>query len=337
MSVAARRRQKGAALLIVLLLVATLSFIALAATERTALSAARSVNERIRAESLWYAFGAEALALTAIEAAHEASDGKMSLDDPWATTPLNAPIEEGTALLYFADDTACFNVNSLAREINDDADSNDQPVRPAEEFALLVRNLGFSEFEGETLAEVIGDWVDEDTRRRPQGAEDGFYGGLPSPYRTGNTPVAAVSELRAMKGVARETYAALKPYLCAHPDAEPSTINVNMLAADDAPLLAAALDAMSPERTVTVQAAADIIAARPPGGYSDTAAFLVESSVQSLGLERMTAGRFDITSKYMRARAEIIYDSAVFEMTVQLALDTNGRGTVLMRRFGAEE
>ena len=68
--------QKGAALLIVLLMVATLSFIALAATERTTLAAARSLNERVRSESLWYAFGAETLALAALEEAHKAREGR---------------------------------------------------------------------------------------------------------------------------------------------------------------------------------------------------------------------------------------------------------------------
>lgn len=339
-----QKRQKGAALLIVLLLVATLSFIALAATERTTLSAARSLNERVRSEGLWYVFGAETLALAALEAAYTAKDGKMSLDDPWATEPLNAPIDGGAALLRFTDNTTCFNLNSLGLEVAPSATRNpavsgpeQQPVRPVDEFAKLARNLGMSEFEGEAIAEVIADWVDEDTNRRAQGAEDGHYGGLPSPYRTGNAPLASVSEIRAMKGIDREIYAALKPFLCVHPDAKPSTINVNMLTEDDAPILAAALEMYTSGRTVAVQAAADIIAGRPAGGYDNATAFFAEPGVRALNILSAPANRFDVTSQYVRARVEIIYDTALFDMTAQIALSDGGKGSVLSRRFGAEE
>ena len=342
------KRQKGAALLIVLLMVATLSFIALAATERTTLAAARSLNERIRSESLWYAFGAETLALAALEAAHEARNGRMSLDDPWASEPLTIPIDQGVAQLQFADDTACFNVNSLAAR-GDFSDISDpsasgiglqggvQGASPVDEFTALARNLGLSEFEAAGYAEVIADWIDADTSRRPQGAEDPHYGGLPSPYRTGNAPLASLSELRAMKGVTREVYAALKPYLCAHPEDAPSKINVNMLQERDAPMLAAALESYAGRRTVSVQTASDIIAARPPGGYETSAAFFAEPAVQAIGAITLPGERFDVTSEYLRARVEIIYDTALFEMTAHIALDSAGQGAVLARRFGAEE
>ena len=348
----AMKRQRGAALLIVLLMVATLSFIALAATERTTLAAARSLNERVRSESLWYAFGAETLALAALEAAHEARNGRMSLDDPWASEPLTIPIDQGVAQLQFADDTACFNVNSLAASGDLSAlggpsasgggaqgglQAGVQGVGPVEEFTALARNLGLSEFEAAGYAEVIADWIDADASRRPQGAEDAHYGGLPSPYRTGNAPLASLSELRAMKGVTREVYAALKPYLCAHPRDARSKINVNMLRERDAPVLAAALESYAGGRTVSVQAASDIIAARPPGGYETSAAFFAEPAIQALGAIVLPGERFDVTSEYLRARVEIIYDTALFEMTAHIALDSAGQGAVLARRFGAEE
>ena len=342
-------RQRGAALLIVLLLVATLSFVALSITERTTLSAMRSINDRIRAESLWVAFGAENLALAALEQAYDATDGRMSLDDPWATQPLVAPIDDGEARLFFTDATACFNINSLAAEEGGaGVGLAVSAATPLNEFALLVRNLGLSEFEGQALGEVIADWTDEDANRRPQGAEDSYYSTLPSPYRTGNRKVAAVSEIRAMKDVTREIYAALKPYLCAHPDERPSVVNVNMLTERDAPLLAAIIEATE-GRPTTVQRAVDIIAARPPGGYDEVSDFLQDAGLAPVGAAAgmlaggdgspggTTSARFDITSKYVRARAEIIYDTSLFEMTAEIALDDNGRGRVLSRRFGAEE
>lgn len=318
------KQQRGAALLIVLLLAATLSFVALSAMERTTMAAARVVNVNARGEALWTAFGVETLALAAVDEMKKQENGVMSLDDPWASAPIELPLEEGAARVFFADATSCFNINALG------APYNEQGSQAAvDEFIRLASYAGIGEFDARALAETIGDWVDADTNRRPQGGEDEYYTVLPSPYRTGNQPLASLSELRAIKGVTRELYATLKPYLCVAGDDAPMKINVNMLAERHAPVLAAAL---GPE--VTVQAAKDIIADRPPGGYVKIADFMAVPAVAALGLAG--ADRFDVTSRYIQARAEIVYDTALLEMTS--TIETGGRGArVLARRIGAEE
>lgn len=322
-----RDNQRGAALLIVLLLVATLAFIALSITEKTTLSAARSVNERARSESLWRAFGAEALAGAALEAAREASPDKMSIDDPWAIEPLIVPMEDGAARIFFADATTCINVNSLASA------AAGQSAAPRAEFALLVRNLGLGEFEGERISDVITDWIDADNSRAPQGAEDDYYSALPSPYRTGGQPVASVSELRAMNGITREVYAGLKPYLCAHPDTAPAPVNINMLTERHGPLLAAILG-----EAVTPNQAADIIAARPPGGYEAVSEFMESELITALGADgAKAAGRFSVLSQYVQARAEILYDTSVLDVTSDFEINEGGKANVLKRRIGTEE
>ncbi|MCK5748094.1 MAG: type II secretion system minor pseudopilin GspK, partial [Oricola sp.] len=184
-------------------------------------------------------------------------------------------------------------------------------------------------FEARALAETIGDWIDADMNRRPQGAEDEFYTVLPSPYRAGNQNLASLSELRAVKGVTRELYGTLKPYLCAAPTEAPMKINVNMLVESDAPVLAAALGEEG-----NVAGAADIISGRPLGGYAKVEEFLAVPAIAKLGAAG--AERFDVTSRYMRARAEIVYDTAVLEMTSVLETG-GGRARVLARRIGAEE
>ncbi len=248
----------------------------------------------------------------------------MSLDDPWATAPIELPLEEGAARVFFADATACFNINSLGAPY----DGRNEEGAVAE-FIRLSGHIGISEFDARALAEAIGDWVDADTNRRPQGGEDEYYTVLPSPYRTGNQPLASLSELRAIKGVTRELYGALKPYLCAGRDDAPMRINVNMLTERHAPVLAALLG-----DDVTVQATKDIIAARPPGGYVKIEDFMTVPAIAGLNLTG--SDRFDVTSRYMMARAEIVYDTALIEMTS--TIETGGRGAqVLARRIGAEE
>lgn len=320
------RNQRGAALLIVLLLAATLSFIALASMETTSLAASRAVNVNARGEALWRAFATEALARKAIETAYAAAEGKMSIDDPWASEPLNIPLDDGAAQIFFADAGLCFNVNSLAS-----VDEN-QISPPLEEFVRLAGHLGLSEFEAVAIGEAVADWIDGDRNRRPQGAEDEYYTTLPSPYRAGNRPMAAVSEIRAVKGVSREVYASLKPYLCAGDADGPSTLNINMLTERHAPLLAALLG-----ENATLRTAADIIAARPAGGYSDKAAFMAEPLVQAANPPENLDGRIDVTSQRFQARAEIVYDTAILQMTSDIAVNDSGEARLVARRIGAEE
>ena len=320
-----RKQQRGAALLIVLLLAATLSFVALSAMESTTLSAARTSNVNMRGEALWRAEAIEALTLAAIdEIASPASSAKMSLDDPWAVEPIELPFDGGAARVFLGDGTACFNVTSLSQTYGEPAWE-----QATAEFIRLAGFLGLSNFEAAALAETIGDWIDEDTNRRPQGGEDEYYTARPSPYRAGNQPMASMSELRAVKGVTRELYGSLKPFLCSLGGPEHSVVNVNMLSERHAPVLAAMLgDDMS------VQGAADIIAARPPGGWVDVASFMATPAVKSIS--GLSGDRFSITSRFLIARAEIVYDTALVEMTS--LVETGGNGArVLSRRLGAEE
>lgn len=322
-----RHGQRGAALMIVLLLVATLAFVALSITEKTTLASARAFNERARSENLWRAFGAETLAAAALAAVREATPDKMSIDDQWAIEPLVVPTDEGAARIAFSDATTCFNLNSLGG-----GQQNNNARAPKDEFVLLVRNLGLGDFEGQRLADVITDWIDEDMSREPQGAEDNIYTALPSPYRSGGQPLASVSELRAMNGVTREIYGTLKPLLCAHNSNQPSPLNINMLTARHAPLLAAILG-----EAVTPSQAADLIAARPPGGYNEVSQFITPELTAQIGGDALDASRFKVISQYVQARAEIIYDTAIMEMTSEFEIADDGNVTVLRRRIGAEE
>lgn len=319
-----RHRQRGAALLIVLLLAATLSFVALSAMQRTALAAARAGNVSARGEALWGALAVETLAAAAATQFASQENRKMSLDDPWATAPVELPLENGAARVFFADATACFNVNSLAVEYGDQAGEN-----IVAEFVRLANSLGVPDADASMIADTIGDWIDADTNRRLQGGEDEHYTTLPSPYRTGNQPMASITELRAVKGVSREIYGTLKPYLCALKNAEPAPVNINMLAERHAPLLAAM---MGPE--VSVQTAAEVIAARPPGGYASVEEFWRAPLVDPLNLDE--SARYQITSRYLIARAEIVYDTALLEMTSLIEVSEQG-SQVLGRRIGAEE
>ena len=323
-----RRQQSGAALLVVILLVATLSFIALGISERTTITAAQSTNFRARAEALWFALGAEQLAANGLSDVISESGGIVSIDAPWAREPFFVPIDNGSIRIFFADASGCFNVNWLGAG---EADPGEKTLGEIE-FERLAGFIGIEEDDAVRLSAIIRDWVDMDDQRSILGAEDAVYTLKPSPYRTAGGPMASITELRALDGLNRDLYLTIKPFLCALPGDGASVMNINMLTSIDAPLLAAALgDDISPE------AAIELIDARPRGGYPTLEAFLSDEKVEGLGISPESRQRFSLSSNFMQARAEIVYNDAVIEMTVDLSVESDGLVHVLRRRLGAEE
>lgn len=321
--------QKGAALVIVLVLVATLSFVALAVTESMALAAQRAINTRARAETMWRAFGVEALAEAALTAAARERPGVMNLDDPWIERPFEAPMEGGAATLWFADATRCVNVNSLV------IDAGDRFFTPheagARELVAVLEAAGASPGDAQTVADLVTDWIDADNLAGSRGAEDSYYTARPVPYRTGGVLMADRSELRALAEIDRQFYRNLRPFVCARPGTAPSAINVNMLRPADAPVLMGLVGGALSEA-----AALDVIAARPPGGYGSVEAFWAHQAFAGLQIPAEVKNRARLTSRYIEARAKIAYDGAVVNATLVFEVDDAGAARLVSRRWGTE-
>lgn len=315
--------EKGAALVIVLLLVATMSFIALAISERTALSARRSVNAAARSEALWLGTGAEALARAALKAAAEGSD-KMTPDSPLFAAPIELPMEGGGAVMAFADRTRCFNLNTLIAAGEGDEQGPNEDA--AKEFAALIDASGASG--GEGVIAAIVDWIDADSLQEPRGAEDGVYAGLPTPYRTGAGPLADISEIRAMSGVDRALYQSLASHLCAYPGGAPVGVNVNMLDTDDAPLLAALTGGK-----IAAAEAAEAIRDRPAAGYESAEAFWAQQAFAGMELSEAQRGRARLTSGYIEAYAVITYAEATVNLSMLFEVSGEGGPRLISRRL----
>jgi len=102
----------------------------------------------------------------------------------------------------------------------------------------------------------------------PGGAEDERYLRATPPYRTANTLMADVSEIRSLSGMSPSHYVQLRPWLCALPTTEMSPINVNTVMPDQAPLIAMLI----PGR-LDVATARRMIDARPQDGYGNVMMF----------------------------------------------------------------
>lgn len=253
-------RERGAALLTVLLLVAVIAVMAATALEKLRLSTSLSANAVALDRARGYAYAAETLATTRVTAQLSRKPDRVALAGGWSGRPFGMPVPGGTATARVVDGGNCVNLNGLATRGADGVTHADPAAMT--QFARLVAVLRIPG--GEAIAPAVADWIDEDDVPAPGGAEDRDYRG----YRTAGTMMADPSELRAVKGVTAEAYAALRPWVCTLPLAQRSAININTLTPEQAPLLAMLLP--DGAGLGAVEAA---LARRPETGWGSTDAF----------------------------------------------------------------
>lgn len=265
-----RKAEKGAALIVVLLLIATLSFILLSITNVVTAAVRRSAADRARTDFYWRAAAGELVAREILEKYLATNPAKMAPGEGIFAKPVEVPIEGGKASIGFRDATLCFNVNSLVAGGPGEYAENPPAI---EGFTTMLEALGLGSGEADKLADVIVDFMDNDALSRGQGAEDGFYSALPTPYRTSGQLIKSMSELRAMDGVTRSLYRRIRPYLCALDGTSMGTVNINMArrdrsetSLDPAPALLGYFPASA---GVTMSELRNLLEAIPPGGLAD--------------------------------------------------------------------
>jgi general secretion pathway protein K len=286
-----QRSPRGAALLTVLLLVAVIAVIAAGALERLRVSTRLAANAAALDQARGFAFAAETLATTRVTSLLSQSPDRVALVGGWSDRPFALPVPGGLATARVRDGSNCFNLNGLVTR----SGSEGQYAASApnmQRFANLIRLVG-APGSPEAIAAAAADWIDSDDAPLPGGAEDSNYSG----YRTGGTLMADASELRAVGGVTPEVWAALKPWVCALPVAEPVKINVNTLAPEQAPLVAALL----PDGNVTAIRTA--LLRRPAAGYESAADFWTAASFG--GSDGESRGDVAVTSKWFALRIDV--------------------------------
>ena len=174
------------------------------------------------------------------------------------------------------------------------------------------------------LAQAIVDWIDPDRDPLfPDGAEDSDYTVMNPAYLAANQPFTSVSELRLVKGVDRETYDKLAPYVCALLPG--TTLNVNTALA---PVLAALSD-----DGVDVTELKHLLETRPDEGYDKVDDFL---NAANLTVNAELKAQLGVASQYFLLRAEARVGDGRAMLYSMLFRDENGV-RVLRRGFGNQD
>lgn len=333
-------KQRGVTLLLVIVIVALVSLISAQLIEQANFSERRTTLMLGRDQAYQLALGGESLASNWLALGVD-SDDVVHLNQPWATTPFEFPIEGGMIKGSVRDAQTCFNLNSLdtaaqnsgggskddssrdeprsdERELNRDQNAqlntpssdpnNPKKPRSQEIYSNLINEiLKQADLQGVTADSLVApvvDWIDQDDLPTGiDGAEDLLYTGYEVPYRAANSLMASKSELRMVKGYSAEVYAALKDYVCVLPRNDVNTINVNTLLPEQAILLTAMDDG------IDASIAQSIIANRPEDGFDD-ASFKAQLPENT----KINTDRIVFTSNYFVIRIQVNLKGAVFVM-----------------------
>lgn len=324
-------REDGMALLTVLMLVAVMGALTAAALETINRSVRMAGNSRVAMQARYHALGAEMLALDRVAALVDMAGEKLTLAGGWNGREFVFPTPDkaGTVRVRVSDGGNCFNLNSVA----DGGSPATLSVRPrgVAQFTALLTGLGISDAEARRAAISLADWIDADSTPMPLGGEDEAYARLSPAYRAANTMLAEVSELRAVAGITPEIYEVVRPWVCALPTTELSPINVNTLAASQAPLLTMIL----PGR-LTADAARQVMANRPANGWDDTLDFWEHPALAALTPSSEELEQVKLNSRWFSLEVDV--DLAGYTLTETALLDVSrDRKEVAQRRWTVEE
>jgi len=303
------KKQHGVAIITALLIVTIATTISISISTRLQLDVRRTANLITQDQAQFYLLAAEEWSQRILR--QDKKDSKTdSLDETWAFQLPPLPVDGGSIQGTITDLHACINVNALVNNGAIDATTKQRLSR-------LFSNLGIKT----DLTQAMADWMDSDLETtNPNGAEDGYYLNLESPYRTANTPLHSLSELRLIRGFEDgKTYELVKPYLCAFIINGDIAINVNTASAE-------VLQSLSAKMTKSL--AADIIERRTDEPFSDIKEFTKFAKLNTI-IKDTT--KLSTSSDYFLLRTQAIIGKANKVMYSVIHRDAPGKTKVISR------
>ena len=323
-----KAKQRGVALLVILMLLALMTAVAATMSERLFGQFKRSSNQINYQQAYWYAIGAEALAIKALEQSFSDSE-TVNLSQPWALEEQSYPLDYGSLTGKLIDRQACFNLNSLIEE-NSASNSQSEPYLVTV-LQTLLTDLGVDSYEAEIAAHSTWEFVDSNTVvDSVTGVEDSYYESVLPTYMAPNSPLADASEFRAINQVSGEIMQLAQSYLCALPTTE-FRLNVNTIDAEHAALLSALFG-----EQLSLSNAKQIIEDRPFDGWSSVDDFLAEAPLSTINeaTKSQVKGYLTVDSQYFELDAKIVVQQSQVRIRSLLFSADRKTATVISRRFG---
>lgn len=320
-------KQKGVALITVMLIVALCAVIATQMTARLQMQVQRSANITFNQQAYWYAMGAEAFTKRVLITAFKKDADVTHLGQIWAQGETTFPVEFGEISGEITDLQSCLNLNALRAPLTTGTDK--VPARLALETLLINIQLdGIGQFEAESMADSLTDWLDENSRISGSGgAEDDDYASREFPYLAANNFLGSVNELRIVANFTPAVINAIKPYVCVIPNSDQHQININTLDAEQPELLQALLDS-------TLEEAEEILSARGDEGFETIEDFYGLPEFTKLKNNDSSKYEFVVDSEYFTLKASASFNNSYFAMNSVMKVTNNKYIDVISRTIG---
>jgi general secretion pathway protein K len=300
--------QRGIAVLTAMLVVTMGTIIAVNMMWEASLDQRRTAGALAADQGLMYLEGAEAWAADILRQDQIESPDSDNLSEQWAAELPPLPVDGGTITGRLEDLQGRFNLNNLI----DTQGREDVIARKQLERLLTSLDLD------PALAGRVVDWLDADAQPHfPDGAEDEVYAGMDPPYRTPNSMITTPSELMAIAGFDRETYAAIAPYVTALPIG--TTLNVNT---------ASAIVLASLSDDIDLAAAQGLVEQRGGADFAD-----IDATFEGL-VEADVLQRIDGVSQHFLLTATVSLGTTQLTMYSVLQRDSSGITRPLFRSLG---
>ena len=247
-----RHKDRGAALLLALFVVSLVSAIAVNMTGEYLIDIKYQRNYLDEEQAYFYLLSAEAKAMRVLFADAEgdkirAQNGvprpyRDNLCESWRA-PIRYSIPGGTVQISLKDENSKLNLNRLIRQQGQPVGGN-FPYTPEQKiFVRLLQTFDHLEIDAVQaveIAEAVYDWMDANTEVQGFGGmEDAEYSGEGYAYRTANSSMASVSELRLIPKISSELYKALRRHVTVWPTygrlgkhSNHSVMNINTVSAN---------------------------------------------------------------------------------------------------------
>ncbi len=325
MSFQSSHNEKGTVLLTTLLIMAVMAAVAVEIIDDIRFAVKRTINVSDYAQVDWYVKGGEDFTRSYIQ------DTLQGLSDTQMNSALATPqdyafpFEGGAMSINVRDGGHCFSMGGLVTE---EGTANAVGVR---QFRQLLIAIGAGEADAQRLSDVVVDWVDSDTQRLANGAEDGTYLGASPAHRTANAVLSSVMELRNLSGVDEDLYQSLRPYLCARAGGRQTQFNIETAGSTDAPLLAAILGGAE-----FIDLASRILAERPSSGYQNIEAILAALSDAGFEGREFAQDQISFTPQYLWVELQVQFKNAGRQAAYEFELLDNAGPNLTYRGWGVE-
>ncbi|MCL5966267.1 MAG: type II secretion system minor pseudopilin GspK, partial [Deltaproteobacteria bacterium] len=142
-------------------------------------------------------------------------NGYDTLDEVWSRPAPPIELGEGVINVAVEDEERKINLNRIVLPNGNAPDE--------QRLAVFRRLLQILDIDTQ-VADAVVDWLDADETPRVGGAESAYYLSLPVPYKAKNDLFDTIAELRLVRGVTRDVYAKLAPFITV---ASSGQVNIN--------------------------------------------------------------------------------------------------------------